>query len=47
MHEQPSVVPSEHAAAPEPELVAAILQRVACLPDDALLAFIPRQLRAS
>ena len=47
MYEPPSVVPSEHDAAPEPELIAAILQRVACLADSDLLGFIPTQVRVS
>jgi hypothetical protein len=47
MYEPSSVVPSEHDASLEPELVAAILKRMAYASDSRLLSFVPEQLPVS
>jgi hypothetical protein len=47
MYEPSSVVPSEYGAAPEPELIAAILERMAYASDRSLLSFVPGQVPVS
>jgi len=47
MYEPSSIVPSEHDASPEPEIVAAILKRMACASDSRLLSFVPEQFPVS
>jgi hypothetical protein len=48
MYEPPSGVPvPEHDTYPRPELLSAVLQRLAEVGDDEYLSFVPEQIRAT